>query len=159
MSNQNQIRPVVRDDVPAIKAVVDATLFPADMLDHMIAPYFEADICTDIWLTHEVGGRAVAVAFCEAERMTQGTWNLLAIGVLPSHQGQGTGTRLIKHLERVLSQRDGRILIVETSGLPEYTQTRRFYRQRGYVEEARIREFYAEGEDKIVYWKSLKTGS
>ncbi len=156
MPNQGQIRPVVRDDIPAIKMVVDATLFPADLLDGMIAPYFQADSCTDIWLTQDDGGKAVAVAFCEAERMTQGTWNLLAIGVLPAHQGQGIGTRLIKHLERMLFQRDGRILIVETSGLPEYAQTREFYRRLGYVEEARIREFYASGEDKIVYWKSLK---
>ena len=40
-------------------------------------------------------------------------------------------------------------------GLDEFERTRQFYRGLGYDEEARIREFYAAGEDKITYRKSL----
>ena len=157
MPNTNAIRPVVRADVPSIASIVDATLFPADLLDDMIAPYFQNEGCTDIWLVHDQGDGPIAVVFCEAERMTEGTWNLLAIGVLPDHQGRGIGAGMVAYLETMLAARGERILIVETSGLPEYERTRRFYRTLGYVEEARIRGFYAAGEDKIVFWKSLAT--
>ena len=155
MSSDKPVRPVVPADIPAIRRIVDATLFPAEMLGDMIAPFFEQEGCTDIWLTRDVGGEPVAVAFCEAERMTQGTWNLLAIGVRPDHQGHGIGAGLVASLEAMLAQRGERLLIVETSGLPEYEPARRFYRSLGYTEEARIREFYAAGEDKIVFRKSL----
>jgi RimJ/RimL family protein N-acetyltransferase len=45
---------------------------------------------------------------------------------------------------------------VETSGLPEFEATRRFYERNGYVREARIRDFYRKGEDKIVFWKRVQ---
>jgi hypothetical protein len=48
-----------------------------------------------------------------------------------------------------------RVLLVETSGLPEFGRTRAFYLHLGYAEEARIREFYQAGEDKIVFRKAL----
>lgn len=88
--------------------------------------------------------------------MTTGTWNLLFIAIHPDYQGQGRGTTLIHHVEQTLMARGVRLLLVETSGVPSFERTRRFYRQRGYEQEARIREFYAAGDDKIVYRKALK---
>ena len=41
------------------------------------------------------------------------------------------------------------------SGLPEFERTRAFYHRCRYVEEARVRDFYAAGEDKVIFWKSL----
>ena len=155
MPHRDAVRPVVPADVPALRRIVDATLFPAEMLGDMIAPFFQQEGCSDIWLTCDVGGEPVAVAFCEAERMTQGTWNLLAIGVRPDHQGRGIGAGMVASLEDMLAQRGERLLIVETSGLPDYEPARRFYRSLGYAQEARIPEFYAAGDDKIVFWKLL----
>jgi hypothetical protein len=42
--------------------------------------------------------------------------------------------------------------------LPESEDTRRFYRARGYAEEARIRDFYTFGEDKVIFRKALGAG-
>jgi ribosomal protein S18 acetylase RimI-like enzyme len=50
-------------------------------------------------------------------------------------------------------------LIVDTSSLPEFESTRNFYRKNGYTEEARIREFWKAGDDKIIYRKSLDGNS
>jgi len=44
---------------------------------------------------------------------------------------------------------------VETSDLKKFELTRRFYEGIDYVEEAHIREFYDEGEGKVVFWKKL----
>ena len=52
-------------------------------------------------------------------------------------------------------ERGGRLLPVETSGGEEFEYVRAFYRKSGYDEEARIREFYKAGDDKIVFRKAL----
>ena len=44
---------------------------------------------------------------------------------------------------------------METSGTDDFEYVREFYRKSGYEEEARIREFYAAGVDKIVFRKRL----
>ncbi len=149
------VRAAVRADCEAIGPIVDATLFPQDMLDSMMAPYFEAPECRHIWLVAESAGAVLGVTYCEPERMTDGTWNMLAIAVRPDLQAGGIGSALISELEAQLAGMGARILIAETSALPDYELTRRFYAKNGYAEEARIRDFYAAGETKVVFWKAL----
>ena len=87
--------------------------------------------------------------------MTEGTWNLYLIAINADRQGTGEGSKLIAHVEKTLADEGQRVLLVETSGNPNFEQTRQFYRNNNYTEEARIREFYTTGEDKIVFWKKL----
>ena len=132
----------------------DTDLFPPEMLDDMIAGYLN-ETNQDTWFVGELESNIVTFGFCEPERMADGTWNLLAIGVDPAHQGQGYGAKMMAYLEQQLAALSQRILIVETMGTPELAQTREFYRKNGYAEEARIREFYEAGADKIIFWKQL----
>lgn len=149
------IRPVRADDLPALKQVIDGTgLFPSDMLDRMIGGFLNGQDLDQFWLTVDDGG-PVAIAYYTPERMTEGTWNLLLIAVHPARQGRGIGAKLQGHVERHLAARGERILLVETSGLPEFERMRSFYRKLDYTEEARIRDFYRQGEDKIVFRKAL----
>ncbi|MFN7115377.1 MAG: GNAT family N-acetyltransferase [Saprospiraceae bacterium] len=149
------IRPVTPNDLPALKAVIDGTgLFPAELLDEMIAPFFAKSHAGDFWLTYQTE-QPIAVAYFAPERLTSGTYNLYLIAVHPDYQSRGIGAALLQHIEQFLRERGERILLVETSGLPAFERTRAFYQQNAYVVEARIREFYAAGEDKIVFWKAL----
>ena len=149
------IRPVTPDDLPALKAVIDANeLFPSDMLDEMILDYFTNEESNDYWFTYD-DGKPVAIAYCAPERMTEGTWNLYLIAVHPDFQKEGRGVALLRHIEQKLASRGERILLVETSGLESFEGTREFYCKCGYEKEATIREFYQAGEDKIVFRKSL----
>ncbi len=150
------IRPLTADQLPAVKSIIDGLgLFPSDLLDHMTAPFLAGTAQDDLWFVVIEDGTACAVAYCAPERMTDGTWNLLLIAVQEDHQGQGLGAHLTHQLERTLSERRARILLVETSSLPSFERTRAVYRRLGYVEEARIRGFYAAGDDKVVFWKKL----
>jgi len=155
MTIEISIRPVEARDLPQVGAIVAATgLFPEEMLPEMIAGYLDG-ATRDIWFLCRAGGEAVAFGFCEPERMTEGTWNLLAIAVLPERQGAGIGSAMIRYLEERLTEQGERILLVETMGTPEFEATRAFYRKNGFTEEARIREFYEAGADKVVFWKHL----
>jgi ribosomal protein S18 acetylase RimI-like enzyme len=75
--------------------------------------------------------------------------------VHPNHQKKGYGKSLLQHVEQTLADQGERILLVETAGTDDFEYVRMFYRNNGYEEEARIREFYASGIDKIVFRKLL----
>ena len=144
------VRPLEANDIPRLAAIIDAVeLFPGDELAGMVADRSDA-----IWLTlleHE----PIGMAYCIPEALTDGTWNLLAIAVAPSHQSFGQGTILLQALEDVVVQREGRLLVIDTSGGDDFVASRAFYLRGGYTEEARIRDFWAPGDDKVTYTKAV----
>ena len=150
------IRATQPKDIAALQGVLDATeLFPSEMLPEMISGFLSDAESTDIWLTCEQNGKAVGFCYAVPEELAEGAWNMLAIAIDPCEQGCGCGGALVAHLEEALKTRGQRILIADTSGTDEFAQTRAFYRKNGYVEEARIRDFWAAGDDKVVFWKAL----
>ena len=87
---------------------------------------------------------------------TDRTYDLYWIAVDPTVQGTGGGTRLLTEVERRLEGLNARMLVVETSSRSEYAPTRAFYERRGYAEAARIREFYAPGDDRVIFTKRFQ---
>jgi ribosomal protein S18 acetylase RimI-like enzyme len=100
-------------------------------------------------------GQTLGFAYCEPERMTEGTHNLLAIAVSTDRQRNGIGSALIRYVENGVRDRSGRLLLVETSTDPDQDGARAFYLKDGFTEEARIRDFYAPGQTKVVFWKEV----
>ena len=62
---------------------------------------------------------------------------------------------LLARVEQAVRALGGRLLIVETSGQPEYESARRFYAAHGYRREALIADFYDVGDDLWLYSKRL----
>lgn len=159
MPTQSNIRPILFKDLIALKSIIDSNgLFPSDMLDNMMSDYFKNEDTNEIWFTY-ADDKPVAIAYCAPERMTEGTWNLYLIAVHRDLQGKGIGTEMMHYIEQLLTTREARILLVETSSLSSFEGTRQFYQKCGYEPEARIREFYQVGEDKIIFRKSLNKNS
>ncbi|NJK49045.1 GNAT family N-acetyltransferase [Candidatus Gracilibacteria bacterium] len=153
------IRSTTPEDMTALIALADATgLFPPsglELLRQMLSDSLGGNSDTDtFWITDD-DNVPVGVAYCELERMTNRTWNLQLIAIHPDRQGQGRGAKLLRYVEQALMVRGGRMLLVETSGLPDFEGIRAFYVKCGYKEEARIRDFYATGDDKVVFRKVL----
>ena len=48
-----------------------------------------------------------------------------------------------------------RLVVIETAGRPDYLRTRRFYESRGYGAVATVPDFYAPGDDQVVYVKRV----
>lgn len=86
---------------------------------------------------------------------TDRTYDLYWIAVHPEAQSRGAGAALMTEVERQLEERRARLLVVETSSRDDYAPTRRFYHKRGYAESARLRDFYAPGDDRVILSKRL----
>lgn len=155
MTSTPSIRMADCNDIVPIKSLVQATgLFPPEMLADMIRGYLEGH-CDDLWFVCDNGEGISSFGFCEPERMTEGTWNLSALAVSPDLQGQGVGAAMVAFIEETLFKKGERILLIETMGTPAFERTRAFYAKNGYTKEARIRDFYEEGGDKVIFWKRL----
>ena len=87
---------------------------------------------------------------------TVGTYDLYWMAVDPFQQGSGIGTALVSAMERRL-QDVARIIVVETAGRDDYEPTRRFYQARGYEAVARVPDFYAPGDDQVVFVKEVRS--
>ena len=153
------IRQANTSDAHALLQLAQATgLFEAGELDElgaMMHGHFDPDQPgDDTWLVDEEDGFK-ALAYFAPERMTSGTWNLYLIAVHPDAQRSGRGRAMLNAVEKVLREKDARVLLVETMGIDAFDSVRAFYRDMGFAEEARIRDFYQQGQDKVVYWKSL----
>jgi GNAT superfamily N-acetyltransferase len=101
--------------------------------------------------------RLIGYACFGATPATDGTYDLYWLAVDPAAQGRGTGTALVRAVEEKLLDRGARLLVVETSSRPDYEGTRRFYARSGYTEAARVRDFYAPADDRIVLTTRLTT--
>jgi ribosomal protein S18 acetylase RimI-like enzyme len=149
------ITPTRADDIPALRQILDQTeLFPSEMLKEMLMPALDGSHPA-LWLTAHLDGSAIGFSYTEPEMLAEGAWNMLAIAIAPDHQGKGHGADLVRATEAQLRQNAQRLLIVETSGLAAYAATRRFYDTAGYDQEARIRDFWADGDDKVIFRKRL----
>jgi ribosomal protein S18 acetylase RimI-like enzyme len=87
---------------------------------------------------------------------TLGTYDLYWMAVDPAIQGTGVGSALLREMEHRLAGL-ARLIVVETAGRPDYQGTRRFYEARGYRATATISDFYAPGDDQVVFVKEVRS--
>jgi len=153
--SSSKIRPTTRADLPALRALVAATgLVPAGRLDAVMATFPDADDADDCWLTYVHDGPAALACYARAPRSV-GAFNLYRIMVHPDRQGTGIGSALLEHVESTLAEQGERILLLEMSGYDQFQRLRNFCRKSGFHEEARIRDYFKPGEDKIIFRKNL----
>lgn len=151
------VRPLAADDRPSVVR-----------LAHACGAFNEAEERVCVELVDEVlgGSEEYAVAVAEDESrmcgfliygfdtIAQGVWEVYWIVTDPACQRTGVGSGLLAWMEARL-RGTARMVLIETSGQPAYHGQRRFYERNGYVEAARIRDFYKPGDDLVVYRKDL----
>lgn len=151
------IRPTIPADRDAILALVEASgQFDPDGLAH-VRGTLESHLAGEgdgIWLTVD-DGEPVGVAYCAPEPVTSGTWNLLMLWIRDDRHGKGHGSAIVRRVEEELRARGARLLIVETSSLPAFAPARDFYSRCGFAHEATIAHFFAGGDHKLVFTRSL----
>ena len=154
------IRDMIPEDSDALVHIAEGTgvfkPMEIDTLREVLADYFATErIRGHRCFALLSGERIVGFAYHAPEPMTEGTWYLYWIAVRAGEQARGMGARLLKAVEEDVRRLGGRVLFIETSGLPHYEKTRRFYLKHGYEQEAVLREYYAAGDDLVVFRKAL----
>lgn len=157
-----KIRPIIEKDRQAVLEVIHLTgMFTKE----------EERVATeviDVYLTKR-GQQDYVVVVIENEQgailgymcygptpMTEGVVDLYWMAIHPGKHRQGYGKALIQWLEEAVRETKGRLIVIETSSRDKYATTRNFYQRLGYVENARIRDFYRLGDDLLIYCKYLK---
>ncbi len=72
------------------------------------------------------------------------------------YEGCGFGKELVSHVEKEIKSRHARLLIVETSQLPGFSGARAFYEKCGFNLEAEVKDFFAAGDNKLIYTKAVQ---
>lgn len=159
----SEIRLITAEDRKrVVEVAVDSGLFSeeeAPLVDGLVSGYLgQSPEETDgrFWMVSLVDGKVVGTVYVEPERMASGTWNMLMLAVGMKQQRTGIGAGMVRRVEEELMARGGRLVLVETAGLPGFEGARKFYRDHGYAEEGKIRDFFEAGVDKAIFRKLLK---
>jgi len=154
------IRPTRPDDHDRLRDIATATgvfrPIELDCLTDVIDDYFkEGEHNGHRALTFELEGKPVGFTYYAPTPMTFFSWHMYWIFVDKTIQAKGIGAQLLHHAEKDIAQAGGRVLFIETSMLPIYDLTRKFYLKYGYDQEAILRDFYTEGDDQVIFRKRL----
>ena len=87
--------------------------------------------------------------------LTAASYDLYWIAVDKTCQGQKIGQLLLAKCEELIRVAGGRQIYIETSNRAHYAPTRKFYVRCGYRQEALLKDFYAPGDDKVIYVKKV----
>ena len=154
------LRPTTPDDTPALLALAEQTgvfqPFEVEGFAEVLEDYHDEEQYNGHFAyTWEEDGAATGFVYFAPADLTDGTWDLWWIIVAKARQGRGLGARLLDLVEQSVRQEGGHQLLIETSSLPQYEPTRRFYLKFGYQVVARIPDYYAVGDDLIIYVKRI----
>lgn len=153
------IRPIEIDDRPEVMKLAEASgLFKPNELE-AVGEVLDACLTGENgpdqhWIAFDQG-ELLAVAYYAPEQMSDRVWNLFFIAVRPDQKGKGLGKQIIQYVEESLAGRGERLLIVETSGLASFEDTRAFYRSCGFEQAGSIRDYYGPGDAKVIFIKDI----
>jgi ribosomal protein S18 acetylase RimI-like enzyme len=108
------------------------------------------------FLVAEMDGDVVGYCCWGRTPCTQGTYDLYWVAVDARRQGHGVGRDLMRAAEAAAAAEGGRQMLVETASKPSYAATRAFYERIGYAVVARVPDFYAPSDDKLIYRLPLR---
>jgi ribosomal protein S18 acetylase RimI-like enzyme len=156
-----EVRPMTDKDKPAlIQMLRNITEFkPAeiDVAEEVINSYLSDSIRSGYYIFVAEIGSSLAGYICYGPTpLTEGTWDIYWLAVAPDKQSQGIGKALLNLANGDIKEKRGRLTLIETSSKPEYETTRLFYQAQGYKIACRIADFYAPGDDKLVFQKRLR---
>ncbi|MEK9200715.1 MAG: GNAT family N-acetyltransferase [Patescibacteria group bacterium] len=78
------------------------------------------------------------------------------VSVHRNYRGQGIASSLIKTMEDYVKEHGGRYIHVLTCDIDSYLPARKLYEKHGYVQVAKIPDYYVKGEGRIDYFKTIQ---
>lgn len=103
----------------------------------------------------ERGARLVAYACYGPIDGTRNSFDLYWIAVSPEEQGKGLGAQVYRRASAAMRKAGAMRVYADTSSSDRYASTRHFYQRMGFTEHARLPDFYAPGDGKVIYVDEL----
>jgi ribosomal protein S18 acetylase RimI-like enzyme len=152
------IRPSIPEETPVlVKIAQETNVFkPHELvaLQEVLDDYYAASVHHGHHaVTFEQAGQVAGFAYYAPAAMTDRTWYLYWIAVSKQIQARGIGAKLLHHAEEDIRKANGRLFLIETSSLPHYALTRKFYLKYGYEQHAVLHDYYADGDDLVIFRK------
>ena len=107
------------------------------------------------WIKIVENDKIVGFATFGPNPCTSHSWDLYWIAVHEKMRNKHFGGLLLNAVEKSIAEKKGKIIWIETAGRPLYEPTRHFYLKNGYELSATLKEYYGEGDDKLVYRKEI----
>jgi ribosomal protein S18 acetylase RimI-like enzyme len=157
MKLRTEVRP---GDVGSVRQIVTSSGFFRDDEVDVAAELVEERLAKGAesgyeFIFADVDGRTVAYACYGLIPCTLTSYDLYWIATLQEYRDHGLGRKILLEVEKTVASRGGKGIYVETSNMAKYEPTRKFYEKNGYVLKAVFEDFYAEGDDKVVYVKKV----
>jgi ribosomal protein S18 acetylase RimI-like enzyme len=153
---ENRDRQSVLDLLRATNNFSAAELEVADELVHIVVSQpLQTDYFGFVQISETDADACIGMLVTGPTPATEGTWHLYWIAVHPFYHGTGAAHELESYAEAFVRARGGYWLIAETSSQASYGRARGFYRKLGYLEFARIPDYYSRRDDLLIYGKRL----
>ncbi|MDX2114805.1 MAG: GNAT family N-acetyltransferase [Planctomycetota bacterium] len=159
MTWRTEVRP---DDVAAVRDIVESTGFfhahevavACELVEERLSKG-EASGYHFLFAHDSLQPAPLGYACFGPIACTEGSFDLYWIAVHQRSRGAGMGRLIARRAEEIAAAMGARRMYAETSGRELYAPTRAFYERCGYVAEARLEDFYAPGDAKVIYARSL----
>jgi GNAT superfamily N-acetyltransferase len=147
-------------DINRVREIIESTKFfydhEVEIAVELVAERIEEGESSGYYFVFaELDGITVGYSCFGPIIMSTTSYDLYWIATHNDFRGKGIGRKLIDETCRVAAKMGCKILIAETSGLPHYEPTRAFYISNKFILEARLKDFYTDGDDKLFYTKRL----
>lgn len=147
-------------DISRVREIVESTGFFYDheieIAAELVEERFNGGESTGYYFVFaEADGITVAYSCYGPITMSKTSFDLYWIVTHNDFRGKGIGKKVLEETCRRAREMGCSIIIAETSGLPHYEPTRAFYNSNRFELEAKLKDFYAMGDDKLFYTKRI----
>lgn len=147
-------------DIARVREIVESTKFfyhhEVEIASELVEERIRDGESTGYFFVFaEIDGVTVAYSCFGPIIMSKTSFDLYWIATHSDYRGKGIGKKVLEETCKLANQMGCSIIIAETSGLPHYEPTRVFYTNNNFELEARLRDFYAMGDDKLFYTKRI----
>lgn len=101
----------------------------------------------------ENGNKMLGFCCYGAAPCTVASYDIYWFAVRKNLMNKGLGSKILSQAEAFIREKGGKNIWIETSSRSTYDPTRSFYIKRNYLVQAELPDFYAPGDNKVIFLK------
>lgn len=155
---------IQKEDVSRIRQILESTGFFNQSLDEIDVAVELAELSLKNgnnienyeFIFAEENQKAVGFGCYARIPCTLSSFEIYWIGVDKLFQGKGIGKALIQRIVETVKGYGATKIVLQTAGREQYVPTQKFYNTVGFEMEARIKDYFAVGDDCLIYTFAIK---